>query len=170
MKRLIVSLLALVVLGTACADVTTDALSVNGETTSRSDLLALIEDLRAPVPDGAPETGTADCRARDTAVVVTIQNAAAHEALAERGGSITDGDRADAVIQADQLIGEGQLDETARDFIVETVSVGLALSRVAPEGFNAATDAVLAEADIHIDPRFGTWTDGIGYTPLSPCL
>ena len=76
-------MLLVAVVGTACADVTTSAIEVNGESIGRGELTDLIVDLRSPAVDEDPVA--VDCVARDTAVEVTVLTALVRQELERRG-------------------------------------------------------------------------------------
>ncbi|MEM7285489.1 MAG: hypothetical protein AAF480_03985 [Actinomycetota bacterium] len=170
MKRLIVSLCLVAIVGTACADVTQPAVEVNGDSIGRGEMLDLIQDLRPPlVPENPP---VLDCTIRDTAVQVSIENALIREEIARLGGAVNDDDRTQASAQADQLLlGAAALfSEDGRPFIEETFGLRNALARlVTAEEGNSVLQRLFADADVTIDSRFGDWVDGSGFVALSPC-
>lgn len=171
MKRLIVSLCLVAVVGTACADVTQPAIEVNGESFGRGEVLELIQDLRPALVEEDP--AVLDCTIRDTAVEVTIENVLIRDEISRLGGSITGDDQAQAVVQADQLLlGAGALfSEDGRPFVEETLELRVALARLVPSEEGATLlQRLIADADVTIDSRFGDWVPGLGFVPLSPCL
>ena len=162
-------MLLVAVVGTACADVTTSAIEVNGESIGRGELTDLIVDLRSPAVDEDPVA--VDCVARDTGVEVTVLTALVRQELERRGAQVTEDDRQQGSLAADQQIDTaGNYTEDAREPIIEFVSMQAALDRVATnEGLNEVLLRAIAEADVSIDSRFGSWVDG-QFVPLSPCF
>ena len=87
MKRLIVSLCLVAIVGTACADVTQPAIEVNGESFGRGEVLELIQDLRPALAEEDP--AVLDCTIRDTAVEVTIENVLIRDEISRLGSAGT---------------------------------------------------------------------------------
>lgn len=171
MKRLIVSLCLVAIVGTACADVTQPALEVNGESIGRGEMLELIEDLRPPFAPEEP--AVLGCTERDTAVGVSIENMLIRDEIARLGGSINAEDQARATAEADQLIlgATALFSEDGRPFVEETLELRAALTRlVSAEDGGSVMQRLAADADVSIDSRFGDWVDGVGFVGVGPCL
>ena len=173
MNRLIISLVLVALLGTACADVTGSAIEVNGESLDRADVLDLIEDLRSPASGDDPvRIGTPGdfegCFARDLAVNESILNILVKDEIARLGGSVTAEDQVTGEGVAEVEIAErGRFTEDARDFIEDVVSAQSALGRlVETEDVGITIQRLIEDADVAIDSRFGDWVDGLGFVGI----
>ena len=167
MKRLIVTLVALAAIGTACADVTTDALSVNGETFGRGELIGFIADVQAEIDEllseseasgdanfaalsdqlGAPN-GTMGSDIAAQVLNIYIWNEILRQHLVAEGTDISPGDGIIA-LPPELQTGFATFDEVNGEF----------------QARQAQTDpnvigSLINGADVQLDARFGTWIDG----------
>ncbi len=167
MKRLIVSMLLLAVVGTACADVTTSAIEVNGETFGRGEVVGLLSDIQSEIDaeirraEAAGDinlaalteqlgsaSGTMDGDVSAQIVSIVVWNEVFRQQLSSEGRDVTESDIA-AMAAEQQASGFDTFDELTAEFQARQVMLD-------PQ----TIERVVLEADVEIDPRFGVWLDG----------
>lgn len=167
------------VVATGCASSTQPAIAVNGDEISRSDLNEAMVLLEPPIDaQGNPsnavgaEFDTDDTvvldDARSVAVVILIENALLSQHLERLGGAVEPEDRGLATGQAEQFF-DGptiRFKEPARDFIIDTLALRNAMTRLGEVSIQEQIATLASSADIELDPRYGGWEPGFGY--LSP--
>jgi hypothetical protein len=125
-----------------------DVARISDAELSRSELDDIVAILRPDAPEGDAQT------ARDTIGFWLLIEAVRVRFEAD-GIEVTDADRDLATNQLsdpDALPGFTELDDEMRDLFVDWQSVLNILSQLPPE----YRDEALAEADAHVNPRFGT--------------
>lgn len=137
---------------TACADVTTTALEVNGEKFDRSEINEILSTAaEESVQTGAPE-GT--LLAADTATLLSfkIQVVGMQQALAEQDVIVTEAE-IDALADSSAI----SLSESVNRLYAEVNALGAAASTIGLD-----IGPVFTEMEVVLDPRYGVWAPELG--------
>jgi hypothetical protein len=148
---------AVLLVGSACADVTSDAIRVNEETLSHSD----VDDMLTQVQDELNELddpsiaefqlpdGTMSAAVASQVLTFVIRGELLGQILEEEGTSMSDEDIAAFVPQAELSTGLATFDRLQAELLA-------GLSLIDP----ATADEALSSADIEVDPQYGVWVEG----------
>jgi hypothetical protein len=172
MKRLglVLTLLVVAGAGAACDDLESAAVTVNGEETSQS---SVDDDLRAirdndALSEIASQAGgeiaasPGTIRSDITAGILgyLVRGEIAEQELASLGGEVSNADRQNARQQAIQVFGSeeafDEFSESFQDDIIEWLAAVIALQGEIRKP--ADFEAVFREADVDVNPRYGTWS------------
>jgi hypothetical protein len=171
MRRLGLLLILLGVAGSgaACDDLESAAVTVNGEETSQS---SIDDDLRAirdndALGEIASQAGgeiaasPGTIRSDITAGILgyLVRGEIAEQELASLGAEVSNADRKTARQQAIQVFGSeeafDEFSESFQDDVIEWLAAVIALEG---ELNQVDFEAVFREADVDVDPRYGTWS------------
>ncbi|MGI9621627.1 MAG: hypothetical protein ACR2PK_02225 [Acidimicrobiales bacterium] len=144
--------IGVLLVATACADVTTTALEVNGEKFDRDE----INDILSRAAEESVETGAPDgtVLAVDTATLLSfkIQVVGMEQALAEQGVSVSEED-IDALADSSAV----SLSESVNRMYAEVNAFGAAASTIGLD-----LGPVFTEMEVVLDPRYGVWAGELG--------
>ena len=154
MKTRIISLcIAVVLVATACADVTGSALEVNGEGFDRSELVDLLGDVREELESDDVQlqfdlgNGTVPTAISATVLSVFVQNEVMGQALRERSIDVT-AEEIQAAAATAQPSGSPAFDELQAEWSARLAAVQEAQIDIAE---------LFIASDVELDPRFGVW-------------
>jgi hypothetical protein len=143
--------------GTACADVTSDAIKVNDTILSHSDVddtLSQVQDELNALDDPTLAefqlpNGTMSSAVASQVLTFVVQGELLDQLLDQEGITLTEEDIAEFMPQPEVSTGLPTFDALQAELLA-----GLSLVD------RAAADEALFEAEIEIDPQYGVWAEG----------
>lgn len=156
---------AVLVSGVACADVTGSAIEVNGEEISRGDVVDLLTAISDDVNElenvpASLQTPVGTFEALSTAQIVSlmIEDEVYRQALSARSIDVTQ-----AEIDAALAASEPGLSASFDAFSAELRARGAAI-----QAAELDPNDLFLDADVAVDPRFGTWDPASGQVFPNP--
>ena len=162
MRRLLPVVAATLIAATACGAALSPAIEVNSDEVSRSDLLDQADTLGEPL--GAGTSTSVSSEFMGQLIVVRINELLLLQTADSLGIEITDDHRTEAA----ELLESSNADQFADpedlagfvEILTPTAAAQLAMEESTDP--NQALTEAYAEADIWVDPRFGTWDAATG--------